>query len=77
MESKTTRKSFCSDKCRVYWNRKNANGNVISPLESKAKLKLAPKLADNPKMVEIPVKNKKQDKNEPKANSLAWYLKNS
>jgi hypothetical protein len=23
MESKTTRQEFCSDKCRVYWNREN------------------------------------------------------
>jgi hypothetical protein len=77
MESKTTRKSFCSDKCRVYWNRKNANGVVIPPLELKAKLKLASNLADKPKFVEIPIENKKQAENEPKANSLAWYLKNS
>jgi hypothetical protein len=77
MESKTIRKSFCSDKCRVYWNRKNPNGNVISPLELETKLKLASKLADKPKMVEIPVKNKIMPPKSLNGIALAiWKLEN-
>jgi len=75
MESKTIRKSFCSDKCRVYWNRKNPNGNVISPLELETKLKLAPKLADKPKMVEIPIKTKKEVENDPKEGTMRFMMK--
>lgn len=43
MESKTTKKRFCSDKCRVYWNRENPNGVVISPIELEKKIKEAKK----------------------------------
>ena len=53
MESQTSKKKFCSDKCRVYFHRKHPNGNTISPVE------LASKLADNAKVVEIPVENHK------------------
>jgi len=53
MESQTSKKKFCSDKCRVYFHRKYPNGNTISPVE------LASKLADNAKVVEIPVEKEK------------------
>ena len=53
MESETSKKKFCSDKCRVYWHRKYPKGNVISPLE------LASKLADIAKVVEIPAEKQK------------------
>jgi hypothetical protein len=53
MESQTSKKKFCSDKCRVYFHRKYPKGNTISPVE------LASKLADNAKVVEIPVENHK------------------
>jgi hypothetical protein len=44
MESQTSKKKFCSDKCRVYFHRKYPNGNVISATE------LASKLEDLTKM---------------------------
>jgi hypothetical protein len=53
MQKGTSKKRFCSDKCRVYWHRKYPKGNVISATE------LASKLADNVKVVEIPVENQK------------------
>lgn len=49
MESQTSKKRFCSDKCRVYWHRKHPKGNVISPLE------LASKLEDIKKEVKVSV----------------------
>ncbi len=51
MESETSKKKFCSDKCRVYWHRKYPKGNIVSPVE------LASKLAENAKVVEIPVES--------------------
>jgi hypothetical protein len=71
MESQTSKKRFCSDKCRVYWHRKHPKGNVISPLE------LASKLANLSETVEKVQKEIKVLKNEPKEGSLAWYIKNS
>jgi hypothetical protein len=53
MQRGTAKKKFCSDKCRVYWNRKHPNGNVVSPVE------IASRLADNDKVVEIPVQTGK------------------
>jgi hypothetical protein len=53
MQRGTAKKKFCSDKCRVYWHRKYPNGNVVSPVE------IASKLADNDKVVEIPVETEK------------------
>jgi hypothetical protein len=53
MESQTSKKKFCSDKCRVYFHRKYPNGNTISPVE------LASKLADNAKVVEISIEKNK------------------
>jgi tRNA(Ile2) C34 agmatinyltransferase TiaS len=53
MESVTAKKKYCSDKCRVYFNREYPNGKTISPVE------LASKLADKPKVLEIPVENQK------------------
>jgi hypothetical protein len=71
MESKTSKKKFCSEKCRVYWHRKYPNGNTVSPVE------LASKLEDNPKMEQVLIKAKEEAKNEPKEGSLAWFIKNS
>ena len=71
MESQTSKKRFCSDKCRVYWHRKHPKGNVISPLE------LASKLANLSETVEKVQKEIKVLKNEPKEGSLAWFMKNS
>ena len=70
MESKTAKKKYCSDKCRVYFHREYPNGKTISPVE------LASKLADNVRVVETPVA-KEESKNEPKEGSLAWFIKNS
>ena len=39
MESQTSKKKFCSDKCRVYFHRKFPNGNIISPVELEKELK--------------------------------------
>lgn len=33
MESLTAKKSFCSVKCRVYFNRSNKNGKIASNLD--------------------------------------------
>jgi len=71
MESQTSKKRFCSDKCRVYWHRKHPKGNVISPLE------LASKLANFSETVEKVQKEIKVLKSEPKEGSLAWFMKNS
>ena len=30
MESKTAKKRFCSEKCRVYFNRKNKSGDMVA-----------------------------------------------
>jgi tRNA(Ile2) C34 agmatinyltransferase TiaS len=70
MESQTSKKKFCSDKCRVYFHRKYPNGNVISPVE------LASKLEDINKNVSIAL-NRQAAENEPKEGSLAWFIKNS
>ena len=70
MESQTSKKKFCSDKCRVYFHRKYPNGNVISPVE------LASKLEDINKNVPIAL-NRQAAENEPKEGSLAWFIKNS
>ena len=70
MESKTAKKKYCSDKCRVYFNREHPNGKTISPVE------LASKLADKTKVVQILAKEE-ESKNEPKEGSLAWFMKNS
>jgi tRNA(Ile2) C34 agmatinyltransferase TiaS len=70
MESKTAKKKYCSDKCRVYFNREYPNGKTISPIE------LASKLADKQKVVQISAKEE-ESKNEPKEGSLAWFIKNS
>jgi tRNA(Ile2) C34 agmatinyltransferase TiaS len=70
MESQTSKKKFCSDKCRVYFHRKYPNGNVISPVE------LASKLEDINKNVSIAL-NRQSAENEPKEGSLAWFIKNS
>jgi len=70
MESKTAKKKYCSDKCRVYFNREYPNGKTISPVE------LASKLADKTKVVQISAKQE-ESKNEPKEGSLAWFIKNS
>jgi len=71
MESKTAKKKYCSDKCRVYFNREYPNGKTISPVE------LASKLADNTKEVSVPQKEIKVLESEPKEGTLAWFLKNS
>ena len=70
MESKTAKKKYCSDKCRVYFNREYPNGKTISPVE------LASKLADKQKVVQISA-IEEESKNEPKEGSLAWFIKNS
>jgi tRNA(Ile2) C34 agmatinyltransferase TiaS len=70
MESVTAKKKYCSDKCRVYFNREYPNGKTISPVE------LASKLADKPKVVQS-IELKEEAKNEPKEGSLAWFIKNS
>ena len=36
MKAKTTRQEFCSDKCRVYWNREDAAGFHQKPIASQA-----------------------------------------
>jgi hypothetical protein len=71
MESQTSKKKFCSDKCRVYFHRKYPNGNVISPVE------LASKLEDISKGISEPQKEIKVEKANPKEGTLAWFLKNS
>ena len=71
MESQTSKKRFCSDKCRVYWHRKYPKGNTVSPVE------LASNFEVCSKMEYEPVKQNKVPKNEPKEGSLAWYIKNS
>jgi hypothetical protein len=71
MESQTSKKKFCSDKCRVYFNREYPNGKTISPVE------LASKLEDIHKVIVEPQKEIKVSKNEPKEGTLAWFLKNS
>lgn len=47
MEAKTTRQEFCSDKCRVYWNRENPKVKVVNLNENthtaSNKTKSAPK----------------------------------
>jgi len=70
MESVTAKKKYCSDKCRVYFNREYPNGKTISPLE------LDSKLADKTKTIQVPAKEQ-ESKNEPKEGSLAWFIKNS
>jgi tRNA(Ile2) C34 agmatinyltransferase TiaS len=70
MESQSSKKKFCSDKCRVYWHRKYPKGNTISPIE------LASKLEDINKKVSVPP-NKQAVENEPKEGTLAWFLKKS
>lgn len=70
MESVTAKKKYCSDKCRVYFNREYPNGKTISPVE------LASKLADKTKVIES-IDQKEEVKNEPKEGSLAWFIKNS
>ena len=70
MENQTSKKRFCSDKCRVYWHRRHPKGNTISPVE------LASKMEDINKTVSIVI-NKQDAENEPKKGTLAWFLKNS
>lgn len=53
MESETSKKKFCSDKCRVYWHRKYPKGNVISATE------LTSKLVVSSKLEQIPIENQK------------------
>ena len=80
MESKTTKKRFCSDKCRVYWNRENPNGVIISPIELNNRLKSkenVSKTEDKPKIEEIPVQNEKTPPNGLKGIDLAiWKSEN-
>jgi len=71
MHSQTSKKRFCSDKCRVYWHRKYPKGNTVSPVELASKLDNLSKTADKVQE-EIKVL-----KNEPKEGSLAWFMKNS
>ena len=71
MESQTSKKKFCSDKCRVYFHRKYPNGNVISATE------LASKLEVSSKVEQKVAKENKVFKNEPKEGTLAWFMKNS
>jgi hypothetical protein len=71
MQKETSKKRFCSDKCRVYWHRKYPKGNTISPLE------LASKFEVRSKMEQEPIKENKVPKNEPKEGTLAWFMKNS
>lgn len=42
MEAKTTRQEFCSDKCRVYWNRENASDENLKK-----------EIANDPEITEI------------------------
>jgi len=71
MESLTAKKKYCSDKCRVYFNREYPNGKTISPVE------LASKLEDISKVIVEPQKEIKVEKDNPKEGTLAWFLKNS
>lgn len=45
LESKTTRKVFCSSKCRVYWNR-DQKGGVVVPVPSTKAKKVGPVKAE-------------------------------
>jgi len=71
MQKETSKKRFCSDKCRVYWHRKYPKGNTVSPVE------LASKFEVHSKIEQEPIKENKVSKNEPKEGSLAWFMKNS
>jgi len=63
MESQSSKKRFCSDKCRVYWHRKHPEGNTISPIE------LASKIEDINKKVSV-VLNRQSAENELKNDKL-------
>jgi len=71
MQIGTAKKKFCSDKCRVYFNREHPKGNTVSPLE------LASKREDVPNKVQLAQKERKVSEMEPKEGSLAWFIKNS
>ena len=73
MESKTAKKRFCSEKCRVYFNRESKyfkEKNLIEIIDTTGNPNIlansdlmASNLANKPKKVEIPIENKKTPKN--------------
>ena len=67
MESITAKKKFCSDKCRVYFNRQS------KVKDSDSEAELGPKLED----IQKTVQDTQADAKEPKKGTLAWFLKNS
>ena len=72
MDAKTTRREFCSVKCKVYWHRDN------EPKKDASKEKRVPLEEQKKQLVEekkdfSEVKNNPKD--DPKENSMAFFIK--
>jgi len=72
MDAKTTRKEFCSVKCKVYWHRDN-EPKKDAPKEEKKKLEEEKKDLSDVKVDLSEVK--KYPKDDPKEGSMAFYKK--
>ena len=79
MESKTAKKRFCSDKCRVYSNRVSKIADEMAE-EMHKTLQKGEKKEKTANTLSKPterLKSPKIDKDKPNEGSLAWFLKNS
>lgn len=76
MDAKTTRKVFCSVKCKVYWHRDN-EPKKDAPKEEKVKLEEEKKQLSEEKkdLSEVKKFPKSNPKDDPKENSMAFFMK--
>lgn len=78
MESKTAKKRFCSEKCRVYFNREIKNVNTITKAPKISII--TEKLVNNIKTTNVVVKSPINAKEMPKGLSIAdqiqWKIDN-
>lgn len=69
MEAKTTRKVFCSVKCKVYWHRDN------EPKKDSPKEEKRPLIEEKKDLSEVKTYPKNNIKEDPKENSMAFFMK--
>lgn len=76
MEAKTTRKEFCSPKCKVYWHREDELKSV-SPKEEKVKHEEEKRdLSDTKKYLsDVKVNSSGYPADDPKEGSMAFFKK--
>lgn len=67
MESKTAKKKFCSDKCKVYWHRENPKNKagVVKNISNNKDINISTNI-EKPKKEEMP-------ENLSKSEMLRWF----